>query len=420
MTRYLDSIDQLDLARYVRAGDTVIWGQACAEPVTLTERLMAQRGDIGRLRCFLGIPATDTVRPEHADHVSFVSYCGAGGNRSLWRAGVLDVLPSPYSMLPVLFATGRFRIDVVLLLLPPPDEHGRFSLGLADEYLSAAIDSGRLVIAEVSDKVPHTTGPRTLDASDVDVAIRTDRAPAELKRSPGGPVDKRIGEHVAGLVEDGATLQFGIGALPETILGALREHRNLGVHSGLVNDTVADLMEAGVITNSVKTVDRFTSVAGVVMGTERIFSFVDRNPAIQLRPTSYTHDPKVLAAQPKLVAINAALEVDLTGAVNAELAAGTYVGAVGGAVDFARGARLSRGGLSVVALPSATATASRIVSRLSGPVSTPRSEVDVVVTEHGVADLRGRTLGQRREAMLAVAHPDHRAQLEADLEEPAR
>jgi acyl-CoA hydrolase len=233
-------------------------------------------------------------------------------------------------------------------------------------------------------------------------------------------VEKRIGEHVAGLVEDGATLQIGIGALPETILGALREHRNLGVHSGLVNDTVADLMEAGVITNSAKTVDPFTTVAGMVMGTERIFSFADRNPAIQLRATSYTHDPKVLAAQSRLVAINAAIEVDLTGAVNAELAAGTYVGAVGGAVDFARGARLSRGGLSVVALPSATATASRIVPRLSGPVSTPRSEVDVVVTEHGVADLRGRTLGQRREAMLAVAHPDHRAQLETDLEEPAR
>lgn len=420
MTTVLDSAEKLDFARYVRAGDTVIWGQACAEPATLTERLLAQRAEIGRFRCFLGIPATDTVRPEHADHVSFVSYCGAGGNRAMWQAGALDVLPSPYAMLPVLFTTGRFRIDVVLLLLPPSDDRGRYSLGLADEYLSAAIDSARLVIAEVSDKVPRTTGSRVLTASDIDVAVRTDRAPAELKRSPGGAVEQRIGAHVAALVEDGATLQFGIGALPETILGALHDHQNLGVHSGIINDTVAELMDAGVITNSRKSVDRFASVAGVVMGTGRIFSFADRNPAIQLRPTTYTHDPKVLAAQHKLVAINAAVEVDLTGAVNAELAAGTYVGAVGGAVDFARGARLSRGGLSIVALPSATATASRVVSRLNGPVSTPRGEVDVIVTEHGSADLRGRTLAQRREAMLAIVHPAHRAHLETELEESAR
>jgi acetyl-CoA hydrolase len=394
----------------------VVWGQACAEPLTLTERLMAQRAAIGQFRCFLGIPASRTVRPEHADHVSFVSYCGTGGNRALFRAGVLDVAPVHYSTLPQLLTTGPLRADVVLLQLPPADSSGRYSLGLADDYTSAAIATARVVIAEVNDQVPRTCGPRTLTAEDLDVVVYTSRPPAELTPRPPDAVTRRIAEQVAGLIDDGATLQFGIGALPEAVLAGLTDRVHLGVHSGLLNDAAAELMAAGVITNARKSVDRGQAVAGLLMGTDRLFRFADRNPAVVLRDTAYTHNAEVLAAQDKLVAINSAVEVDLSGQTNAELAGGEYVGAVGGGVDFLRGAARSRGGLPIVALPSTAGSASRIVARLSGPVSSARSDAGLVVTEYGVADLRGQPLRVRRERMLAIAHPEHRRGLEDMIE----
>lgn len=407
----------LDLSRYIREGDTVVWGQACAEPQTLTERLMRQRADIGHFRCFLGIPATDTVRPDHADLVSFVSYIGSGGNRALHRAGRLDVLPAPYSSLPGLLGAGPLRADVVLVQLPPPDGDGRYSPGLADDYLGVALRTARVVIAEVNDQVPCTYGTRTLGASDLDVVVRTSRPPAELR--PGTPdgVTARVAARVAELVDDGATLQFGVGALPEAVLGLLTDRRDLGIHSGLISNAAMDLIEAGVVTGARKTLDRGSAVAGLLMGTRRLFRFAHRNPAIRLRDTGYTHDPQTLAAQHRLVAINSAVEVDLSGQVNSELAGGRYVGAVGGAGDFLRGAARSPGGLPVVALPATAGPASRIVARLSGPVSTSRSDAGLFVTEYGVADLRGQPLRVRHERMLAIAHPDHRAALEAALEE---
>jgi acetyl-CoA hydrolase len=412
----LDSAGDLHFAELIRPGDTVVWGQACAEPLTLTERLMDQRAEIGSFRCFLGIPASGTVRPEHADHVRFVSYCGTGTNAALARAGALDVVPVHYSTLPDLLTHGPLRADVVLLQLPPADQRGRYSLGLADDYFSAAIGTARVVIAEVNDQVPRTCGRRVLTGTDLDVLVRTSRPPAELAPRRADEVTQRIARNVAGLIEDGATLQFGIGALPEAVLAELADRRDLGVHSGLLSDAAAGLMEAGVITNARKSLDRGHTVAGVLMGTSQLFRFADRNPAIILADTGYTHNADVLAAQDRLTAINSAIEVDLSGQVNAELAGGGYVGAVGGAADFLRGAARSPGGLPIVALPAIARTSSRIVSRLSGPVSTARSDAGIVVTEFGLADLRGQPLRVRQERMLAIAHPDHRPGLEKAAE----
>ncbi|TCO62026.1 acetyl-CoA hydrolase/transferase family protein [Actinocrispum wychmicini] len=400
----------VDFARYVRPGDTVLWGQACAEPRTLTEQLMAQRARIGGFRCFLGVPTSDTVRPEHADHVRFVSYTGSGANRSLDRAGVLDVLPCHYSAFPRLITSGVLPVDVVLLSLPAPDSVGRHSLGLAEEYLPAAIDTARTVIAEVSEAVPWTHGSRTLTAADLDVVIHTSRSPTCPNRDEPDLLQRRIAKTVAGLVEDGSTLQVGIGALPEAVLAELSGHRHLGVHSGLINDRVADLMAAGVVTNARKTLDRGRAVAGALIGSDRLFTFAHRNPAIRLADTRYTHAHATLAAQQRFVAINTAIEVDLTGQTNTEVARGRYVGAVGGAADFLRGAAASPGGLPIVALPAA-----RIVATLSGPVSTARADAGVIVTEFGVADLRGRSLRERYERLLAIVHPDRQAALETSL-----
>jgi acetyl-CoA hydrolase len=274
------------------------------------------------------------------------------------------------------------------------------------------------VIAEVNDQVPDAGCDRRLDRGEIDVLVHTSRPPAEYPPKPASEVDKAIAEHVAGLVPDGATIQVGIGGLPAVVLRHLRGHRHLGVHSGMITDEIAELIEAGVITGTCKSTDRGLTVTGLVLGTSALIKRVAVDKSIQLRDTSYTHDQAVLAAQHALVAVNSAIEVDLTGQANIEVAAGRYVGGTGGAADFLRGAARSAGGVPVIALPSTTgpstaATASRIVARLNGPVGLARADAGVIVTEYGVADLRGLSLARRRKLMIAIAHPDHRAALEA-------
>jgi len=408
--------DTLDFSELIRPGDTVLWGQANAEPLPLTQALMAQRARIGRFRVMLGIANSRTCRPEHADGVDFLAYCGAGANRELGNAGVLDILPCHYSQLPGLIASGALRIDVLMLQLAPADSHGRYSLGIAHEYLLPALDHARVVIAEVNRQAPRTFGERTLGDADLDAILHTDRPPLENPPARIRDADARIAAHIAELIDDGATLQMGIGAIPDAVLGALRGHRDLGVHSGSLGDGVAQLMQAGVITNARKNRDRGVSIGGVLLGSRVIHDFAHDNPAIQLRSTTYTHDPDVLASLDRFVAINSAVEVDLTGQVNSEIAAGSYVGAVGGALDFLRGAQRSRGGLPIIALPSTAGASSRIVAGLSGPATIPRSDAGLIVTEYGVADLRGKSLRQRVECLLEIAHPQHRAALEAQLQ----
>ncbi|MFF0105676.1 acetyl-CoA hydrolase/transferase family protein [Streptomyces hirsutus] len=405
-----------DLARYIRPHDMVVWGQASAEPRTLTGLLLAQRARIGRLRCFVGIPAESALTLETSDGLDIHSYCGSGTNAALHAAGRLDVVPVHYSALPRLLTDGPLRADVVLVQVSPPDETGRHSLGLADDYFSAALDTARVVIAEINDQVPFTPGARTLGTGDWTAAIHTSRTPGRL---PAGRVTEQtraVARRVAGLIQDGATLQFGIGALPEAVLGELGDRRDLGIHSGILNDTAMRLIEEGIVTGARKSLDRGIAVAGLLSGTEPLFRAAHRNPRVRLHGTAYTHDPEVLATSHQLTAVNSAIEVDLTGQVNAETAGGRYVGAVGGAVDFLRGAARSPGGLPIVALPSTARGRSRIVARLDGPVSTPRSEPLIVVTEHGVADLRGLPVAARVERMLAIADPAHRPGLEAAAE----
>lgn len=399
----------IDLARYLRPGDTVVWGQACAEPRTLTRALV--RSGIP-VRCFVGIPAESAIAGEIPESLRVVSYCGAGTNAALHAQGRLDVLPVHYSALPALLSTGSLHADVVLVQVSPADEHGRHSLGLADDYFSEAIATARVVLAEVNTHVPFTEGALTLAPEDITASVHSDEPPASMPTPDFDAATRGVAAQVASIVEDGATLQFGIGGLPSACLQALRGHRDLGIHSGIINDAALDLIEAGVATGARKTLNRGVAIGGLLGGTDRLFRFAHRNPALQLRPTRYTHSPSVLQASYRMTAINAAIEVDLTGQVNAETVGPRYVGAVGGAIDFLRGANASRGGLPIVALPSTARGRTRIVSRLDGPVSTPRSEPIVVVTEHGVADLRGLTLEQRTAQLIAIADPSHRASLD--------
>lgn len=408
-----------DLSTWIRPGDTVIWGQAMAEPLTLTRALVAQRQQLGRLRVFVGIGASDTLQPEHRDSFDFIGYGASGSHRVLAQANVLDILPCHYSQLPGLMRSGALRIDVLLLQVSSPDANGGYSLGLAHEYLLAALEVARVVIAEVHPDVPWVAGERTLLAQDFDLLVPAAFAAIDAAAARPGAAEQAIAERVAALVEDGSTLQLGIGNVPEAVLAALHDRRDLGLHSGSLGDGIVGLSECGALTNARKTIDRGVSVAGVLMGSARLRQWAHHNPALQMRATDYTHNPDVLASIDRLVAINSAIEVDLTGQVNAEVAAGVYVGAVGGAMDFLRGAARSRGGLPIVALPSTISKGAkgRIVAALSGPVSTPRADAGLIITEHGIADLRGQPLAARVRRMLAIAAPEHREALERDAHE---
>lgn len=409
--------DQLaaGLRALIRPGDTLWWGQATAEPLTLTLALVAHRHAIaqgGRLGVFVGMAQTETLQAAQADVFDFFGYAASGAHRALAKAGVLDIVPCHYSQLSRLIREGRLPVDVVLLQVSPPDDQGRYSLGLVHEYMPAAIDRARVLIGEVNPGIPWTHGTRHLTEADFDLLIESRHAPVDATCGTPGAAEVAIAGHIAGLVEDGATLQVGIGSVPEAVLAALHRHRDLGLHSGAAGDGVVALAQAGVLTNARKTIDTGISVAGILMGGERMRRWAHRNAHLSLRESSYTHDLGVLASIDKLAAINSAIEVDLTGQINAEVAAGVYVGAVGGAMDFLRGAACSRGGLPIVALPATAKGASRIVAGLSGPVSTPRADAGLIVTEHGVADLRGQTLAQRVRRMLDIAAPEHRADLE--------
>jgi acyl-CoA hydrolase len=415
LTTEISDVGAVDLDRYIRPGDLVVWGQGCAEPLSLTEALADQRKQLGGVRCFTGISRSSAVRVENCDYLSFLSYSAAGANRALADAGSLGILPVHYSELPQILGDGPLRADVLFLSVPPAGRDGTFGLGLGADYPATLIGSARTVIAEVNDQVPDVGGGRRVHRDEIDVLVHVSRPPPEYPMAPARGIEDAIADHVAGLVPDGATIQLGIGSLPSAVASRLRGHRDLGIHSGVITDAVADLIAAGVITGARKNVDPGIVLTGFLMGSRGLIALAARDRSIELRDTRYTHDPAVLAAQSRLVAINSATEVDLTGQVNSETAADRYVGAVGGATDFLRGAARSEGGVPVIALPSTAGHRSRIVARLSGPASQSRADAGVIVTEYGIADLRGLTLSQRQQRMLAIAHPEHRAGLEKEI-----
>ena len=306
-------------------------------------------------------------------------------------------------------------IDIVLLQVCGPDDAGLYNAGLGIEHLHAALDRARLVIAQVNPKLPWTHGDTVVAPSAIDLLVPAAARPLELPARPAGPIERAIAEHVSRLIPDRATIELGLGAIPEAVTGALSQKRGLGIHSGAVGDGIANLMEAGVVDNRHKEIDNGVTVATMLMGSSRIYGFAHRNPALQIRATTYTHDAGVLGNFRRFVAINGALEVDLTGQVNAETAGGRHIGLVGGQMDFVRAANRAPEGRSIIALQSTNRdrSRSRIVARLAdGVVTTPRAEADVIVTEHGIAELRGRTLAERARALITIADPAFRAELE--------
>ena len=403
----------LDFTRFVRRGDTVLWTQGTGEPLPLIERLLEQRHEIGGFTVlFGGAGYADAVRPEHADVISFLTPGAVGSNRVLCAAGVADILPCHLSDIPRLITSGVLPVDVVIAHLSE-NERGEFSLGSASGYVSTAAERARVVVAEINDRAPWTHSGHPVSRERIDVEVRTSRPLVEVPARPASATDETIARHVVGLVEDGATIQIGIGAVPNAVARLLAGKRDLGLHSGVIGDAAVDLIASGAVTNAAKPIDRGVSVTGALVGTRKLFDFADGNERLRVDPVTRTHDQAVLALLPRFTAINSALEVDLTGQVAAEVAGSAYVGTIGGQGDFVRGALNSEGGMSIIALPSRTGRGrARIVSRIeSGVVTTARADADVVVTEYGVARLRGRPIGERVRRLIDIAHPEDREAL---------
>jgi acetyl-CoA hydrolase len=398
----------LDLARFIRPGDTVAVAQASAEPLTLTEALVAQADRLGAITAFIGSHWSDTFAPDRSPGVRYVSYGALGSNARLARAGRLEIVPCHYSQLPWLFESATWRADVALLgLASGPD--GALNLGGAHGFALAAALRARTVIAEVNDRAPWLAGGELPANLRVDAALRTSRPLPAYPPSKIGAVEREIGRRTAVLIPDGATVQVGVGTVPDAVLEALAGHRDLGLHSGMLTSSVLPLIESGAVTNARKPVDTGATIIGLLIGDERLYAFANRNPAVRLAPPDYTHAVSVLARLPGLVSVNSAVEVDLLGRVNAEVAGGAYVGGVGGAMDFIRGAAAAPGGRAIIALPSVSrdGKTSRIVASCA-TVTTPAADADLVVTEWGVASLRGVSYPERTGRLIAVAHPDHR------------
>ena len=398
----------------LKPGDTVAWPQGTGEPCGLTQRLVADRHSLPPIRLFIGMTSSDTLSPACADRFEMQGLNGVGTNRRLTAKGVLDITPVHVSTVPKLLRSGGITVDVALIRVRPTGRPNQYTLGVVADYTTALIQAARCVVAEVDERLPLTGHDALISGEDIDVLVTADGDEVLLPDTDPSEVELAVARNVAAVIPDRATVQFGIGGLSVAFSRALFGHRDLGVHSGVVSDIFVDLVEKGVVTNAYKGVDEGVSITGCLFGTRRLKDHASNNAAVALRSVEYTHNLSVMAQIRSLFTVNFAIEVDLTGQVNAEFAGGRYLGAVGGQVDFVRGAQYSQGGRSIIALPSTTpdGKTSRIVASLAGrPVTTARSDVDLVITEYGVADLRGASLSQRLKRLSAIANPHFRDDL---------
>lgn len=405
--------DELDLAGLIRPGDRIAWSAATVEPAALLALLDRQLDRVAKASVLLSISFANAIDAERlAAHMQITALGGAGTNRRFQDIGALDVLPASYAMMPDLVAQGRLGIDVVFVQLAA--DGSAYNLSLMIDHVADAIPRARIVVAEVNDELPVTFGETGVSAGHIDHRVSVSRPPLEVPARPAGDIEKAIGAHIGRLIGDGATLQVGLGALPDAVLECLAGKRELGLHSGTIGDRVADLVDAGVITNSRKPIDTGKCVTAGLIGSRRLYRWAHRNRGLELRSPRYTNDNAVHRQIPNLIGINTALEVDLTGQMNAEVAGERHVGMIGGHSDFLRGCLRSPGGIGIVAMESTArgGTVSRIVAQLSrGVVTTARSDADIVVTEYGIAELRGRSVSERARALIAIAHPDFRRSL---------
>jgi acyl-CoA hydrolase len=407
----------------IESGHEVYVHCAAAAPSVLLDALVARARaadvrDVSVVHLHIEGPGPH-LAPDMARHFRHRALFIGPNARKAVEDGRADYVPVFLSDVPHLFTSGALRLDAVLVNATPPDAHGFCSLGTSVEAMHAAMRCARTVIVQFNTAMPRTLGDSFIHVDDIDLAVEVDVPPYEHPVGPIGDVERRIGAHVAELIPDGATLQLGIGAIPAATALFLRDKQDLGVHTEMFTDSVVDLVEAGAITGNAKERNRGKIVTAFVLGTERLYRFMDDNPMVEMRPVDFTNDSAIIRTFRRMVAINSAIEVDLTGQVVADSIGHRMYSGVGGQMDFIRGAALATEGRAVIALPSTAAggTVSRIAATLQAGagVVTTRAHVRTVVTEYGVAELFGKSVRERAEALIAIAHPDFRDRLRADL-----
>jgi 4-hydroxybutyrate CoA-transferase len=404
----------------IRSGNQVYVHCAASAPSVLLDALVARAPElerVGVVHLHIEGPGPH-LAPDMANHFRHRALFIGPNARAAVNEGRADYVPVFLSDVPELFASGALPLDAVLVNVTPPDRHGFCSLGTSVEAMHAAIRAAKTVIAQLNRSMPRTLGDSFIHVSDIDLAVEVDVPPYEYLMGPIGDVERKVGEYVADLVPDGATLQLGIGAIPAATALALRDKRDLGIHTEMFTDPVVDLVEAGVITGARKERNRGKIVTAFFMGSRRLYDFVHDNPMVEMRPVNFTNDTEVIRSFNRMVAINSAIEVDLTGQVVADSIGHRLYSGVGGQMDFIRGAALASEGKAIIALPSTAAggTVSRIAASLKegGGIVTTRAHVRTVVTEWGVAELFGKSTRERAEALIAIAHPDFRDELAAE------
>ena len=404
----------------IKSGQRVVVAHACGEPSIILDALVANAAQYENVEIIhmVAMGKAAYCQPQYDKNFHHNAFFLGGSTRAAAAEGRVDFTPVYFSEIPGLLRED-LRPNVTLLQCSPPDAHGYVSLGVSVDYTKPAAEASDLVIAQVNQNMPRTLGDSFLHVTQIGCLVEADTPVIELAPPKIGDVERAIGENVASLVRDGDTLQLGIGAIPDAVLLFLKEKNDLGIHTEMFSDGVVELVEAGVITNKAKTLHRGQSVATFLMGTRRLYDYVSDNPAVAMYPVDYVNDPYVIGQNDNLVSINSCVQVDIMGQVVSTSAGLRQISGVGGQVDFVRGANLSKGGRAIMAMPSTTGKGkiSKIVPFLDqgSAVTTTRNEVNYVITEYGIAKLKGKSLRQRAEALIRIAHPDFRDELTAEF-----
>lgn len=413
----MNKISADEAAGLIQSGQRIFVTGNCSTPQRFIEALVRRAPDVEQVEMvlLLDMGPSGYITPELSEHIRVNAMFISKNVRQAVNDGLADFTPVFLSEIPKLFRTGRVPLDVAVVHVSPPDQHGYCSYGVEVGVTKTAAESAKMIIAEVNPNMPRTLGDSFIHVSQIDHFIEVDYELPEIKPEPSNPIQDRIASHIAAIVPDAATLQMGIGGIPDAVLRRLTDHKNLGIHTELFSDGVMDMIEAGIITNAAKTIHTGKVVAGFVLGSRRLFRYINDNPIFEFHPTEYVNDPFVISRNDRMVSINSALEVDLTGQVCADSIGPKFFSGVGGQLDFVRGAARSKDGTTVIALPSTAKndTISRIVPQLKpgAGVTTSRNDVHCIATEYGLADLWGRSISERVHALVNIAHPNFREEL---------
>ena len=395
---------------------TMTTSHAASEPRALLQGICDYKEHFKGARLFSIVLMEDApyCKPEMEGHLRYQTMFNSAGSRQAMKDKRADFVPVYYSDVPA-YIKNHYKPNVVLIQVSEPDEHGYCSMGCCCDFQRAAIDTADYVVAQVNKKAPYVMGDNFVHVTELTHIVEETRDLPSLGAPKIGEIEEAIGRNCASLINDGDTLQLGIGAIPDAVLLSLKDKHDLGIHSEMFSDGVVELIDAGVVTNRKKNIDNGMSVATFLMGSQRLYDYIDHNPAVAMHPVDYTNNPLVACKNDNLISINSAIQVDLTGQVTAETIGTRQFSGAGGQVDFVRGANLSEGGKAIIAIPSTAGHGkiSRIapVMDLGSGVTTSRYEINYIVTEYGVASLTGKTLNERAEALIAIAHPDFRDEL---------